>query len=102
MLRHGENGWRVDFFDDEAIAGRVVEVLNDPEAQEPLRRQARGDMVAGYSLRQGLASYNRLLGIAVPESASPLIIPNALSQQPLSQNQTRPLIGGQPLWRKIA
>ncbi|KXB29238.1 hypothetical protein AT959_18825 [Dechloromonas denitrificans] len=102
-LRHGENGWRVDFFDDAVIAGRIVEVLNDPAAQEALRRQAREDMVAGYSLRQGLAGYERLLGIAAPEPASPRIIPNTLSQQkPPSQNQTRPLIGGLPLWRQIA
>lgn len=103
VLRHGENGWRVDFFDDVSIAGRVVEVLNDPSAQDPLRRQAREDMVTSYSLRQGLAGYNGLLGIAVPESASPLIIPNILRQQkPLGQNQTRSLIGGQPIWRQIA
>lgn len=104
VLRHGENGWRVDFFDDAAIAGCIVDVLNDPAAQEPLRRRARADMVAGYSLRQGLAGYERLLGIVSSESTSPIIVPpQTLRQQKLpSRNQTRPLIGGQPLWRQIA
>jgi glycosyltransferase involved in cell wall biosynthesis len=68
-LRHGENGWRVNFFDDVAIAKCVTDVLNDPAAQVPLRKQARSDMVNHYSLRQGLASYNRLLGLAPSESS---------------------------------
>lgn len=39
----------------------TADVLNDPQAQDPLRRQARAD-VAGYSLQQGLAGYEHLLG----------------------------------------
>ncbi len=104
VLRHGENGWRVDFFDDEAIAGRIVEVLNDPPAQEPLRRQARADMVAGYSLQQGLAGYERLLGIARVAGARPVAeivsSPEQLSSPQRNQRQT--LIGCKPLWRQIA
>lgn len=104
VVRHGENGWRVDFFDDVSIAGRVVEVLNDPVAQEPLRRQARADMIAGYSLQQGLAGYERLLGITSFESIGPLIdSTHTLRQQmPSGRNQKPPLIGGQPLRRQIA
>ncbi len=104
VLRHGENGWRVDFFDDEAIAGRIVEVLNDPEAQAPLRRRARGDMAAGYSLQQGLAGYERLLGIAMFDGTSPVtntVHPLGRQVSP-RRNQIQPLIGGQPLWRQIA
>lgn len=67
MLRHGENGWLVDFFDDTAIAGHIVAALNDPAAQAARRKQARTDIVTQYSLHQGLQGYNRLLGIAPPE-----------------------------------
>jgi glycosyltransferase involved in cell wall biosynthesis len=104
VLRHGENGWRVDFFDDAAIAVRIIEVLNDPAAQEPLRRQARADMLAGYSLRQGLAGYERLLGIAPAESTNPVIdtVKTSRQQRQPSRNPIQPLNGGQPLWRKIA
>lgn len=104
VLRHGENGWRVDFFDDAAIAGRIVDVLNDPPAQEPLRRQARADMVASYSLQQGLAGYERLLRIARVADARP-VADTAPSNEPLAtpqRNQRQTLIGGKPLWRQIA
>lgn len=104
VLRHGENGWRVDFFDDTAIAGRIVEVLNNPPAQEPLRRQARADMVAGYSLQQGLAGYERLLGIAWVADARPVTHAASPTKQLGSpqRNQRQTLIGCKPLWRQIA
>jgi hypothetical protein len=104
VLRHGENGWRVDFFDDAAISGRIVEVLNDPAAQEALRRQAREDMVARYSLRRRLAGYERLLGIPSAESANPVIdtVKTTRQQRQPNRNPIQPLNGGQPLWRQIA
>lgn len=94
VLRHGENGWLVDFFDDAAIAGRIVEALNDPAAQEALRRQARADTVASYSLQQGLIGYERLLGITMrgaknsPANPARQISPcrsptHSISRQPL-------------------
>jgi glycosyltransferase involved in cell wall biosynthesis len=63
VIRHGENGWLVDFFNYPGIAKRIVETLNNPAAQNPLRQQARSDIAARYSLAQGLAGYNRLLGL---------------------------------------
>lgn len=68
VLRHGENGWLVDFFDDARTAERIVEVLNDPVAQKELRRMAKADVLARYSLRQGIQSYEHLLGIAASKT----------------------------------
>jgi len=63
VIRHGENGWLVDFFDYPGIAERIIETLNDPAAQQPLRQQARRDIATRYSLAQGLAGYGRVLGV---------------------------------------
>ncbi len=63
VIRHGENGWLVDFFDYPGIAEQIVATLNDPATQNPLRRQARRDIAERYSLAQGLAGYNQLLGL---------------------------------------
>jgi len=71
VLRHGENGWLMDFFDNAALADRLIEVLDNPAAQHPLRRQARADMVANYSLAKGLASYERLLNWAEGKNPEP-------------------------------
>lgn len=104
LLRHGENGWLVDFFDDVAIAERIAATLDDPDAQQPLRRQARADMVAGYSLRQGMQAYERLLGISSVEPTNPVIKTSKTrrQQRPPNRNQIQPLNSGQPLWRQIA
>lgn len=71
VIRHGENGWLVDFFDYPGIAEQIVETLNDPATQNPLRRQARRDIAERYSLAQGLAGYNQLLGLESSETQSP-------------------------------
>jgi hypothetical protein len=63
VIRHGENGWLVDFFDYTAIAERVVGVLGDHATQVPLRQRARAEIVERYSLQRGLAGYERLLGL---------------------------------------
>lgn len=51
VLRHGENGLLFDFFDGAQLAAEVVHALSERPAMEPLRRQARTDMVAGFDLR---------------------------------------------------
>lgn len=47
----GENGVLVDFFDTQAIANRVIEVLSDPSAFTMMRKQARQTIVERYDLR---------------------------------------------------
>jgi len=67
VIRHGENGLLVDFFDGEALARQVAAVLADPAAHQPLRRAARDTVVERFDLQrvclpQQLALVDRLLG----------------------------------------
>lgn len=50
VIRHGENGLLVDFFDGDALAQRIAAVLADPTYHRPLGEAARRDAVAGYDL----------------------------------------------------
>lgn len=52
VIRDGENGLLVDFFDPEAIASRVAEVLAAPDAFEPLRARARATVIERFSLER--------------------------------------------------
>jgi len=65
VIRHGENGWLVDFFSPEAIAARVDEALAD--RHDDLRARARETVVRDYDLRsvclpQQLSLISRLAG----------------------------------------
>jgi len=51
VIRDGENGLLVDFFDPQAIAGRVAEVLAHPDRMAAIRARARDHVVARYDLR---------------------------------------------------
>ena len=67
VIRHGENGLLVDFFDGEALARQVAAVLADPAAHQPLRQAARDTVVERFDLQrvclpQQLALVDRLLG----------------------------------------
>jgi glycosyltransferase involved in cell wall biosynthesis len=50
VIRDGENGLLVDFFDGDGLAERITAVLADPAAHRPLGEAARQDMVAHYDL----------------------------------------------------
>ncbi|ALN73673.1 glycosyltransferase family 4 protein [Aureimonas sp. AU20] len=50
VIRDGENGLLVDFFDVDAIAQRVTQALQDPERFRPLRAAARRTAVERYDL----------------------------------------------------
>jgi len=51
VIRHGENGLLVDFFDGDALAQRIAAVLADPAAHRPLGELARAEVVANYDLQ---------------------------------------------------
>ena len=51
VVRHGENGWLVDFFSHEAIANQVIACLQEPTATTRLRSAARETMVDQYDLK---------------------------------------------------
>jgi glycosyltransferase involved in cell wall biosynthesis len=57
VLRHGENGLLVDFFDVEGWAKALSEALAKPGAHGEIRKQARRDIVERYDLH----------GICLPE-----------------------------------
>ncbi|MCR9124860.1 MAG: glycosyltransferase family 4 protein [Rhodobacteraceae bacterium] len=48
VVRHGETGLLVDFFDHEALAAQVVEVLAHPERHAHLGPNARAHVVSEY------------------------------------------------------
>jgi glycosyltransferase involved in cell wall biosynthesis len=50
VIRPGENGQLVDFFDIPAWSARLTEALAEPESFAPLRQAARRDIVARYDL----------------------------------------------------
>jgi len=50
LIRDGENGLMVDFFDVKAWSARLIEALAEPEKFAPLRVQARRDIQTGYDL----------------------------------------------------
>ncbi|HJV25771.1 MAG TPA: glycosyltransferase family 4 protein [Aromatoleum sp.] len=51
VLRHGDNGLLVDFFDAQALADTVSQVLQDPVTASALRLRARQTIVDHYDLR---------------------------------------------------
>jgi glycosyltransferase involved in cell wall biosynthesis len=50
-ITHGTNGLLTDFFDHQALAGRVCELLDDPEERRRLGLNARAFAVENYDLR---------------------------------------------------
>lgn len=61
VIRHGENGLLVDFFDPEDIARRTVEVLSNPAAFDGVRQNARRTVVRKYDLALCLKKHMELI-----------------------------------------
>jgi glycosyltransferase involved in cell wall biosynthesis len=62
VLRDGENGLLVDFFDQKGIADRIDEVLDHPDQMQALRDNARRTIVEQYDLRRvALPNYLKLI-----------------------------------------
>ena len=79
VIRHGENGLLVDFFDHAALAETLAQVLATPETYAALRGRARETVVAGYDLAthclpRQVELVERLLSLSIasdPRRASP-------------------------------
>ncbi|MCL1825709.1 MAG: glycosyltransferase family 4 protein [Betaproteobacteria bacterium] len=56
VIRHGENGWLVDFFDGKALVKRVLHALSNPPEAAAMRANARQSAQA-YSTEKGVAGY---------------------------------------------
>lgn len=52
VIRHGENGLLVDFFDVPAWSRTLIEALADPARHDPLRRAARQTVLDRYDLHR--------------------------------------------------
>ncbi|MBL8832418.1 MAG: glycosyltransferase family 4 protein [Rhodospirillales bacterium] len=55
VIRDGENGRLVDFFDADELAGTLAKALRDPAGQRSLRERARATAIADYDLAACLA-----------------------------------------------
>ena len=70
-IRHNETGLLVDFFDPEALAAQVAEVLARPDEFAELGGQARARVMRDYDfltrcLPEHLRQINRLVSTAPP------------------------------------
>ena len=61
FIRHRENGLLVDFFDPEAIAAAIAELLDAPDAFEAMRKAARQTILDRYALEHSLAAWDALI-----------------------------------------
>lgn len=51
VIRHGENGWLVDFFDHQALAGTVAQALEQRDQLAKIRLAARNTIVEHFDLQ---------------------------------------------------
>lgn len=62
VIRQGENGWLVDFFDGSQIVDAVQKVLTDPAGMQAMRRAAVESVRGRFAQAQGTARYLAELG----------------------------------------
>ena len=76
VLRDGENGLLVDFFNPTEVAARTSEVLDNPAAYTHLGVQARQDMVTNYDLETVCIPRNvQLINALINKEPPPFTIP---------------------------
>ncbi|MDR2688828.1 MAG: glycosyltransferase family 4 protein [Azoarcus sp.] len=56
VIRHGENGWLVDFFDENALVEHILKALAHPPETAAMRAAARKHAQA-YSIEKGIETY---------------------------------------------
>jgi len=61
VLRHGETGWLVDFFDPDAIARQLAAVLKHPQAARSVGISAMRVVRSRYARESSSRAYDRLL-----------------------------------------
>ena len=52
VIKHNKNGLLVDFFDVEGLSKTVIDVLNDPDKYEALKKEARKTIIKEYDLKK--------------------------------------------------
>lgn len=61
VIQHGQNGLLVDYFDTEALAMTIREVIEAPDRYAPLRQAARQTIVERYALGVSLRRQQALI-----------------------------------------
>jgi len=61
VIKHGENGYLVDFFDTQAQVAQLIQVLDTYPQQDNLRSRARQIILDSYTTGGGLTQYLQLL-----------------------------------------
>lgn len=62
VIGDGKNGLLVNFFDDKAIADRILDALETPHCFDLLREQARVDVLQRYTVQRAIEAYDQLVG----------------------------------------
>ncbi|MDA8586384.1 glycosyltransferase family 4 protein [Rhodobacteraceae bacterium] len=65
IIKDGENGWLVDFFDIHAIANRASDALANRNEMDAVRMAARETVIAKYALKDCLRRQRALIDEAV-------------------------------------
>jgi glycosyltransferase involved in cell wall biosynthesis len=68
VIRHGENGLLVDFFDGSRIVDAVLRVLAEPDGMRAIRRSAMESVRGRFAQAAGNAGYLELLDLNSSES----------------------------------
>jgi glycosyltransferase involved in cell wall biosynthesis len=70
VIQHGHNGLLVDFFDHQALAESVADLLNNRELAEELGRNARATTLKDYSLEQCVPRHLALMELVASGALS--------------------------------
>ncbi len=58
MNRHGDNGWLVDFFDNQALIERIMQALSTPAQSIELRKNSQVS-AKKYAVANGIKEYKK-------------------------------------------
>ena len=70
VIQHGHNGLLVDFFDHQALAESVADLLNNRQLAEELGRNARATILKNYSLEQCVPRHLALMELVASGALS--------------------------------
>ena len=70
VIQHGHNGLLVDFFDHQALAESVADLLNNREHAEELGRNARATILKNYGLEQCVPRHLALMELVASGALS--------------------------------
>jgi glycosyltransferase involved in cell wall biosynthesis len=101
-IEHGRNGLLCDFFDDEGMAARAVEVLRDAGAYAPLGQAARRTVEEHYSLDVCLPRIKRFFERRASKKREPSVRAELLARKGTLRAKKVEDTGGSPVPRAVA